>query len=138
MSANDLLFKLYQKFYEQRSVLTGAPALTMDISKTPDKFDAALADKEIAPVISYLLGTQDVLKLQWNEALQLIKKYYTNQPEWQRLLLDYFAYLLEKEKEDIAHQQADFLSQVLKQFETNTGKTIQSEISENRPSDATV
>lgn len=124
MSAKELLFQLYQKFYEQRSVLTGAPVLTIDTSTTSiDAFDTDLADKEITKLISYLLGTQDVGQLPWNDALALVEKYYASQPQWQKLLLDYFSYTLEKEKESIIKEQASFFQEILEQLETQNSQS---------------
>lgn len=118
MSSKELLFQLYKKFYEQRSVLNGAPDLTLDIEhQTLDSFDEDKADTELNQLTSYMMGVQDVKQLPWNEALTLLDKYYGNQPQWQRLLLDYFSCSLEKEKENIVKQQTAFFQEVIKQFE---------------------
>lgn len=117
MSSKDLLFQLYKKFYEQRSVLNGAPALTLDVqNETIDTFNEKEADKELTTLISYMMGTEDVRKLSWGDALALVEKYYANQTQWQKLLLDYFSYSLEKEKENIKAQQINLFQDVLKQL----------------------
>ncbi len=120
MPSEELLFQLYKKFYEQRAVLKGAPNLTLDIEKlNVDTLDKNLADTELTALISYMMGTKDVKKLSWDDALALVEKYYSNQPQWQKLLLDYFSYNLEKEKENIMSQQSAFFQDILKQLDTN-------------------
>ena len=120
MSSGELLFQLYKKFYEQRAVLKGAPSLTLDVEKlSVDTLDKNLADTELTALISYMMGTKDVKKLSWDDALALVEKYYSNQPQWQKLLLDYFSYNLEKEKENIMSQQSAFFQDILKQLDTN-------------------
>ena len=120
MSSEELLFQLYKKFYEQRAVLKGAPSLTLDVEKlNVDTLDKNLADTELTALISYMMGTKDVKKLSWDDALALVEKYYSNQPQWQKLLLDYFSYNLEKEKENIMSQQSAFFQDILKQLDTN-------------------
>jgi DNA-binding NtrC family response regulator len=93
-----LLFQIYQKFYQQKAVLQTAPALTIDMNQTSiENFDTDLADTEIRALISFLLGVQNVSQIPWENALELVEKYYSNQPQWKRLILHYFTYLLEKE-----------------------------------------
>lgn len=124
MSSKELLFQLYKKFYEQRSVLTGAPSLTIDMEHQDlESFDENTADKELTALISYMMGMKDVKQLPWNNALALVEKYYANQPQWQQLLLDYFSYSLEREKENIVKQQADLFQEILKQFDTENSET---------------
>jgi len=119
MPAKDLLLQLYKKFYDQRSVLSNAPKLTIDATQVSvDNFDENLANTEISALVSYLLGIQDVQKLSWKEALALVEKYYANQAEWQKLLLDYFSYNLEKEKENITKEQTTFFQDILKELES--------------------
>lgn len=119
-TARELLFQLYKKFYEQRSVLKGAPDLTIDINQaTPNSFDFDTADTQLSALVSYLLGIQNIKSLSWENALPLVEKYYGNQADWQRLLLDYFAYTLEKEKEDIMEEQIKFLQNVLDELDTD-------------------
>ena len=120
MSSKELLLDLYKKFYEQRSVLNGAPKLTIDTEyQNLDTFDENTADTELSALVSYMMGTKDVKQLSWNDALGLVEKYYSSQPQWQKLLLDYFSYSLEKEKENIVKQQTTFFQEVLKQFDSN-------------------
>ena len=109
-----LLFQIYKKFYDQRSVLQTAPSLTIDINQTNlDAFDFALADNEVAALISFLLGIKDLSQVSFDEALALIEKYYNSQPQWQNLLLNYFSYRMEKEKEEIINQQIALLDKLL-------------------------
>jgi hypothetical protein len=113
-----LLFQIYQKFYQQKAVLQTAPALTIDMNQTSiENFDTNLADKEIRALISFLLGVQNVSQIPWENALELVEKYYSNQPQWKRLILHYFTYLLEKEKEQIRQEQIAFLNDLLKDLE---------------------
>ena len=116
--SQNLLFQIYKKFYQQRAVLQTAPALTIDMTQTsPENFDTDLADKEIHDLISFLLGVQNVSQIAWDEALALVEKYYNHQPQWKRLILHYFSYLLEKEKEQIHQEQIDFLKDLLKDLD---------------------
>ncbi len=122
MSSKELLFQLYKKFYEQRTVLAGTPTLTIDItSRSPESFDENKANQELTDLVSYMLASKDIRKLPWNDALNLVEKYYSTQPQWQKLLLDYFFYALEKEKESITKQQMNFFQDVLRQIETDEG-----------------
>ena len=124
MSSKELLFQLYTKFYEQLSVLTGAPALTLDVEhQNLDTFDETTAGAEMEALISYMVGTKDIKTLSWNDALALVEKYYGNQPQWQQLLLDYFSYTLEKEKENIMNQQVTLLQDILNQLNTEDSET---------------
>ena len=124
MSSKELLFQLYTKFYEQRSVLTGTPALTLDIEhQTVDTFDENTAETELTALISYMMATKDIKILSWNDALAMVEKYYGNQPQWQKLLLDYFSYTLEKEKERIMKQQVALLQDILNQLNTEDSET---------------
>ena len=113
-----LLFQIYKKFYQQRSVLKTAPALTinMDLASI-ENFDVEVAGKELSKIISFLLGVQDVSQIPWENSLELVEKYYNNQPQWKRLILHYFAYVLEKEKEELAQEQIDLLKEVLNNLE---------------------
>ncbi len=113
-----LLFQIYKKFYQQRSVLQTAPALTINMdSMSIENFDIETADKEISKMISFLLGIQDVLQMPLEEALTLVDKYYKTQPQWKKLILHYFSYLLEKEKEELEKEQIDLLKEVLESLE---------------------
>lgn len=124
MSSKELLFQLYTKFYEQRSVLTGTPALTLDIEhQTLDTFDEKTAETELTALISYMMATKDIKALPWNDALAMVERYYGNQPQWQKLLLDYFSYILEKEKESIIKQQVALLQNILNQLDTENSET---------------
>lgn len=123
MSAKGLLFELYKKFYEQRSVLNDAPPLTLDVEhQNLDTFDENTADKELTSLVSYMMGTKSFDQLPWNDALALVEKYYANQPQWQKLLLDYFSYTLEKEKENIFEQQTELLQEILDQLEAENSE----------------
>ena len=96
-----------------------APALTIDTNQvSPDNFDVNLADKELASLISFLIGTKDVSVLPFEEGLALVEKYYGNQPQWKNLLLNYFSYTLEKEKEEITNQQIALLNDLLIDLES--------------------
>ena len=113
MSANELLKQIYTKFYEQQEVLTEAPKLT----QVPDdaSFDAQKADAELAGVVSYLMGVPDIQKESFEQAVQIIQDHYGDQPEWQELLIEYFEYATEKEKENLEAQEA-VLVQEIKDF----------------------
>ena len=96
-----------------------APALTLDMeNQSVENFDETKADTELENIVSYMLGTKNVNDLGWNEALALVEKYYANQPQWKKLLLDYFSYVLEKKKENIIAQQTALFQEILKQLDT--------------------
>ena len=96
MSANDLLKTIYTKFYEQQEVLADAPKLTQVPEDT--QFDTEKADTELAAVISYLMGVSDIREESFEHAMEIIQKHYDNQPEWKELLIEYFEYVIEKQK----------------------------------------
>ena len=64
MSAKDKLFTIYQTLYAQRSVLTQAPALTVDITQfSANTMDYKTIRQETAAVISYLMGVRNIDKV---------------------------------------------------------------------------
>lgn len=100
MNVREQLFDVYKKCYEQRTVLSKAPALTIHITDfTAETFDYALAREEVGRVMGYLLSTRNIDKLPVSNALESIKKAYENQPFWKNLLLDYLSFRTEEEKE---------------------------------------
>lgn len=105
MTAREQLFTLYTKCFEQRAVLTEAPALTITITDfTVDSFDEETAKAEITKLMSYLLSVRNVDKLPVQEALSIVEKTYNTQPFWKNLILDYLEYNVQKEAEDLAQK----------------------------------
>ena len=113
MSANDLLKTIYTKFYEQQEVLADAPKLTQVPEDT--QFDTEKADTELAAVISYLMGVSDIREESFEHAMEIIQKHYDNQPEWKELLIEYFEYVIEKQKEK-AEKRVDNLIKEIEEF----------------------
>ena len=124
MSANELLKQIYSKFYEQKAVLTEGPALTQD--PTGEAFDLSLAETELASVISWLMGVEDIQKEPFEHAMNIIREHYMNQPEWKKLLVEYFEYTLQKEREAVQARQAN----ILKEIEDFTKKLLAGETGE--------
>ena len=131
MSAKEQLFSLYQKFYAQRNVLAGMPALSMDLSSfTPDTFDYARARTEVGALTSHLLGVRDVDKLEIKTALDILEKNYTSQPFWKNLILDYLSFTNKEEAERLAEravkvrQHAEDVLRQIQQQEANEKATI--------------
>ena len=118
MSASDMLKEIYAKFYAQREVLEGAP----ELSQSPDDeaFDTQKADTELAKVISYLMGVSDIKQESFEHALEIIQEHYASQPEWKELLVDYFEYINEKEKEDLLSKE----DAIVKEIEEFTEKLL--------------
>lgn len=103
MTAQEQLFALYKKCFEQREVLTEAPALTIEIdSFAPDTFDFLKAHTETGKVISYLLSVKNVDKMPIPDVLAIVERTYQSQPFWKNLILDYLSFLVQKEAEELA------------------------------------
>ena len=110
MSANDSLKALYTKFWEQKEVLSDAPKLTQ--APEDPSFDSQKADTELANVISYLMGVQDIRQESFEHAIDIIKKHYDSQPQWKELLIEYFEYTTEKEEEALKLQEDALIKEI--------------------------
>lgn len=105
MSAKDKLFSVYQTLYAQRTVLTEAPALTVDISGlSANTMDYPKVRKEAASIISYLMGVKDIDKVEVKNALMIVETNYANQQFWKNLILEYLSFTNEEEAEQLATQ----------------------------------
>lgn len=105
MTSKQLLFNLYKKFFEQRSVLDGAPVLSMNANElTIEDFDFRLAEKEMSALVSYLLSVKDVGEMTVSDMLRIIKKGYEDQPFWKNLLIDYVQVVNQKEAERLVQE----------------------------------
>ena len=113
MTINEQLKQIYTKFYEQRSVLTEAPVLSQDPAE--NAFDSKKADEELSKLISYLMGVPDIQKESFERAIEIIQQHYDSQPEWKELLVEYFDYTTQKEKEDLQAQE-DALVKEIEEF----------------------
>ncbi len=112
MASKDILFDLYKKLYEQRAVLSAAPALTMDITHyTAQSYPDQLAEKECAAVVSYLCGVPDVYDIEVNDVLNIVKKNYENHPFWKNAILDFLEYKLKQKEEELFKQNIDLLNE---------------------------
>lgn len=110
MSADEQLRQVYAKFYDQREVLAEAPALTQD--PVAAGFDTNKADKELGTLVSYLMGVPDIQQESFERAVEIIQDHYADQPEWKDLLIDYFEYTTQKEKEELEAQEAALIKEV--------------------------
>ena len=110
MSANDSLKQIYTKFYEQKEVLSDAPALSQAPNVEP--FDFNLADAELIQLISWFLGVADIRNEPFQQILTIIQEHYDSQPAWKELLVQYFRYSLEKEREQVQAQQNEVLKEI--------------------------
>lgn len=108
MNSKTLLYNAYKKMWDQRAVLTNAPAITIDITQfSPDTMDYDAVRNETGKVISYLLSVRDVHKLSIPEAIKRAQNIYgENQPFWFNLVLDYLDFLNLEENEELTHRAA--------------------------------
>ncbi len=105
MTISEKIFQLYQRFYAQRSVLTDAPALTVDVDRIGvADFPESRAFDEMSGVASYLIGRPDIRNIPFKESLRIVQKAYVNQPFWYDLLMDYLELLLNKNEADLEEQ----------------------------------
>lgn len=117
--SEELLLQIYQEFYRQKSVLTGAPALTLiEENQTAEKIDFQKAKAETEAVVAYLLGLKNISEKNWDELFALINQHYGQQPEWKKILLDYLEYQLEVESENNKKQQENLLNEIQKLVDT--------------------
>ena len=126
MAANELLKTLYTQFYAQRELLSEAPPLTQDPEGAT--FDLQKAEEEINALISYLMSVPDIQQVEFDKAVEIIQTYYSDQPEWKALLVNYLEYINEKEKEKLQAQEAvlireieEFTDKLLAEKETSDG-----------------
>ena len=110
MSANEQLKEIYSKYYDQREVLGEAPKLSQDPADS--SFDTEKADKELASLVSYLMGVDDIQKESFEKAIEIIQEHYANQPEWKELLVAYFEYTTQKEKEELQAQEEALIKEI--------------------------
>jgi len=110
MSADMQLRQIYAKFYEQREVLADAPVLSQD--PVAAGFDCLKADEELAGLISYLMGVPNIQKESFERAVEIIQEHYANQPEWKELLIEYFEYITQKEKEQVEAQEDALIKEI--------------------------
>ena len=130
MSAIEQLKQIYTKFYDQREVLTEAPALSQD--PTNSSFDEEKADKELANLISYLMGVADIQKESFERIVEIIQEHYDDQPEWKELLVEYFQYTTQKEEENLKKQEDDLIKEIEEFTQTllDENKTSESDTSQ--------
>lgn len=99
-----LLLQVYQELFKRKVVLPNAPEMTIpEPEQVMDTFDKEKARQEATAVVAYLLGQKDTTQVNWenwDHLFQMVKKYYDNQPEWKKILLDYLKYLLAFESEE--------------------------------------
>ena len=101
MASKEMLYTLYQKLYEQRSVLTAAPKLTVEIGGySSESYPQTLVEKECTAIVSYLCGVPDVNDIVVNDVLKIVEKGYENQPFWKNVILDFLEYKLRQQQEE--------------------------------------
>ena len=66
----------------------------------------------MAGVISYLMGVADIQKEPFEKAIEIIQAHYDSQPEWKKLLLEYFDYITQKEKEKLQAQEDSLIKEI--------------------------
>jgi hypothetical protein len=132
MSAKEKLFNIYQSLYAQRTILTEAPALTIDISAlSANTMDYNAIRKETSAVISYLMGVRDIDKVEVKNALIIVEQNYANQPFWKNLILEYLSFANKEEREQLiekaqkAREKAMEILEQIQQQEANENATIQ-------------
>lgn len=131
MTAQEQLFELYKKCYEQRSVLTNIQTFTIEIDNfTADTYDMKKAREETNKVVSYLLSVKNVDKLAIPEALSIIEQTYQTQPFWKNLILDYLSFAVQEEgealaiKADLARKEAQAVLQEIRLREAEQNAMI--------------
>lgn len=98
---------IYRSFYEQRDLLAGAPPLTIQMDDRPvSDFPTAQAQKELAGVVSYLLGVPNVESVPFNRLLLLVQSGYDDQPFWRDLIWNYLDAAL-RDKQDQLYREGD-------------------------------
>lgn len=112
MAANDILYSLYSRLYEQRGVLSSAPQLTVDITQyNPQNFPVPLVEKETAAIVSYLCSVQDVNATEVKDVIRIVKQNYMEQPFWKDVILDYVEYKLKQQEENLYKRNIDLLKE---------------------------
>lgn len=131
MSADMMIIELYKKLYAQRTVLSEAPQLTIDLDTTaPTQETLPLLARQVQAVVSYLLGVSDVTAYETANILNIISSAYSNQPFWKDILLDYVDYSIQTKREECQkealdlHQQARQGMQVILDEEAKRKKLV--------------
>ncbi len=113
MQLKQKIYNLYTTFYAQKSILTEAPALTIDINTVLiDNFDTERAKIELAALVSYMLGLDSVKDTPVLEVISLIKTHYANQEFWRHLLLEYVEILNLKHRRHLKTQTHELRAQM--------------------------
>ena len=113
MPISDKVSKMYQRFYAQKGILTGAPALTIDVNAIGGaEFPVDKALTEMAAVASYLMGVADMRKIPFERAVQIVQDAYAEQKFWQDLLFDYLGMTLDWEEADLKKEGAEIQKQI--------------------------
>lgn len=112
MAANDILYGLYSRLYQHRSVLTAAPQLTIEIDQyNAQTFPKKLVEKESAAVVSYLCGVRDVNDSEVKDIVKIVKLNYVDQPFWKDIILDYLEYKLKDQEEELYKRNVEILKE---------------------------
>lgn len=112
MAANDILYGLYSRLYAQRSVLSTAPQLTVDITQyNVQNFPVTLVEKESAAIVSYLCSVKDINTCEVKDILRIVQQNYNDQPFWKDIILDYMEYKLKQQEETIYKRNVELLKE---------------------------
>ena len=113
MAVSDKVSQMYQRFYAQKGILTGAPALTIDVNAIGGaEFPTEQAITEMSAVASYLMGVADMRKIPFERAVQIVQDAYAAQKFWQDLLFDYLGLTLDLEEADLKKEGAQIQEQI--------------------------
>ena len=113
MSVSDKIFKMYQRFFAQKNILTEAPALTIDVNAVGiADFPKEQALLEMNKVASYLMGVSDIQKISFTEQVKIVKNAYKEQPFWQTLLFDYLNLTLDVEEARLKEEGEDLYDEL--------------------------
>ena len=133
MSNSDKIIHIYQRFYAQKAVLSGAPVLSIN----PDnigvaEFPTAKAITELDAIAAYLMGLPSFKNIPFNRQVQIVKESYQGQPFWQELLFDYLSLKLDLEEEELKTKTEEIADKVrMAQYEINLHEAHEEEIIEH-------
>ena len=113
MSVSDKVIHIYQRFYAQRGVLNGAPALTINADAVgAAEFPTDKAIAELDAVAAYLMGLPGLRNIPFDRQVKIVKESYQGQTFWQELLFDYLELKLDVEDERLEKQGEEVTDQI--------------------------
>ena len=113
MNISDKISHIYQRFYAQRGVLNGAPALTINADAIGTaEFPIEKAFAELDAIAAYLMGLPGLKNIPFDRQVKIVKESYQGQPFWQELLYDYLELKLDREDERLEKQGEEVADQI--------------------------